>query len=77
MLSLRAADSRDLNQEAFWRQNHISIATLHRCRKKYGLMSEGDTKRLKALEKEKAELKKMYAEAMIGIKVLKDTAWDP
>ena len=36
-------------------------------------MSEADAKRLKALEKENAELKKMYAEAMIGIKVLKET----
>jgi len=36
-------------------------------------MSETDAKRLKALEKENAELKKMYAEAMIGIKVLKET----
>jgi len=36
-------------------------------------MSEADAKRLKALEKENAELKKMYAEAMLGIKVLKET----
>jgi len=36
-------------------------------------MSETDAKRLKELEKENAELKKMYAEAMLGIKVLKET----
>ena len=36
-------------------------------------MSEADAKRLKALEKENAELKKMYAGAMLGIKVLKET----
>jgi hypothetical protein len=36
-------------------------------------MSEADAKRLKALGKENAELKKMYAEAMLGIKVLKET----
>ena len=35
-------------------------------------MSETDAKRLKALKKENAELKKMYAEAMLGIKVLKE-----
>ena len=70
---LREADSSDLNQKAFCRQKQISIATLHRWRKKYGLMSEADAKRLKALEKENAELKKMYAEAMLGIKVLKET----
>ena len=35
-------------------------------------MSEADAKRLKALEKDNSELKKMYAEAMLGIKVLKE-----
>ena len=70
---LRESDSSDLNQEAFCRQQQISIATLHRWRKKYGQMDEADAKRLKALEKENAELKKMYADAMLGIKVLKET----
>ena len=36
-------------------------------------MSEADAKRVRALEKENAELKKMYAETMLGIKVLKET----
>ena len=70
---LRESDSTDLNQEAFCRQKQISIATLHRWRKKYSLMNESEAKRLKTLEKENAELKKMYAEAMLGIKVLKET----
>ena len=70
---LHDCDSSDLNQEAFCRQKQISIATLHRWRKKYGQMDETDAKRLKALEKENAELKKMYADAMLGMKVLKET----
>jgi len=70
---LRECDSSELNQESFCRQKHISLATLHRWRKKYGQMDEADAKRLKALEKENGELKKMYAEAMLGIKVLKET----
>ena len=70
---LRESDSSDLNQEAFCRQQQISIATLHRWRKTYGQMDEADAKRLKALEKENAELKKMYADAMLGIKLLKET----
>lgn len=48
------------------------MATLHRWRKKYAMMDVEDAKRLKALEKENAELKKMYADAMLGIKVLKE-----
>jgi putative transposase len=70
---LRECDSSELNQESYCRQKQISLATLHRWKKKYGLMDEADAKRLKALEKENGELKKMYAEAMLGIKVLKET----
>ena len=70
---IRECDSSNLSQEQFCRQKQISIATLHRWRKKYGQMDEADAKRLKALEKENTELKKMYAEAMLGIKVLKET----
>ena len=41
------------------RAHHISKATFHRWRKKYGEMDLVDAKRLKELEKENAELKKM------------------
>ncbi len=61
-----------LSQEQFCQQKQISVATLHRWRKKYGMMDVEDSKRLKALEKENSELKKMYADAILGIKVLKE-----
>ncbi len=67
---LRECDGSGLSQESFARQKQISVATLHRWRKKYGQMDEADAKRLKALEKENTQLKKMYAEAIPGIKVL-------
>ena len=70
---LREQDSSGLSKEQFCRQKEISPATLHRWRKKYGQMDVADAKRLKALEKENAELKKMYAEAMLSIKVLQET----
>ena len=70
---LRECDGSRLSQEQFCQQKQISIATLHRWRKKYGQMDEAAAKRLKALEKENTELKKMYAEAMLGIKVLQET----
>lgn len=38
-----------MNQEAFRRQNQISIATLYRWGKKYGQMDETDAKHLKGL----------------------------
>ena len=62
-----------MGRESFCQQKQISIGTLHRWRKKYGQMDEAAAKRLKALEKENTELKKMYAEAMLGIKVLQET----
>ena len=67
---LREHDASGMSQEQFCREKQISVATLNRWRKKYGQMDEADAKRLKALEKENAELKKMYAEAMLGNKVL-------
>ena len=72
ILLLRECDSSKLSQESFCQQKQISVATLHRWRKKYGMMDVADAKRLKALEKENAELKKMYADAMLGVKVLQE-----
>lgn len=69
---LRESEASGLSQEKFCQQKQISVPTLHRWRKKYGLMDEADAKRLKALEKENSELKKMYAEAMLGNKILKE-----
>ena len=72
ILLLREHDSGNLSQESFCQQKQISVATLNRWRKKYGMMDVEDAKRLKALEKENAELKKMYADAMLGVKVLQE-----
>ena len=46
--------------------------TFYRWKKKYGDMELADAKRLKALEKENAELKKMLAESMLENRVLKE-----
>ena len=69
---LRESDASGQSQEQFCREKQISVATLNRWRKKYGQMDESAAKRLKALEKENTELKKMYADAMLGQKVLKE-----
>ena len=54
------------------RAHNISKATFHRWRKRYGEMDLADAKRLKELEKENAELKKMLAEAMLKNRVLEE-----
>ena len=54
------------------REHNIAVGTCYRWKKRYGGMEVAAAKRLKALEKEKAELKKMLAEAMLDNRVLKE-----
>ena len=53
------------------REHNLSEQTFYRWKKKYGEMDLAAAKRLKALEKENAELKKMLAESMLENRVLK------
>jgi len=68
---LREADT-DQTVESVCREHNISKATFHRWKRKYGDMDIADAKRLKELEKENAELKKMLAEAMLKNRVLEE-----
>ena len=53
------------------RERNISEQTFYRWKQKYGGMDLADAKRLKELEKENRELKKMRAESM-----LKNRVWE-
>ncbi len=66
---LRQAEE-DQTVEDLCREHNISKATFHRWKRKYGDMDLADAKRLKELEKENCELKKMLAESMLKIRVL-------
>ena len=68
---LRQADG-DGTVESICREPTISKATFHRWRRKYGDMDLADAKRLKELERENAELKKMLAESMLKNRVLEE-----
>ena len=68
---LRQSDT-DQTVESMCRDSNISKATFHRWKRKYGDMDIADAKRLKELEKENAELKKMLAESMLENRVLKE-----
>ena len=68
---LRQADT-DQTIESVCREHNLSKATFHRWKRKYGAMDIADTKRLKELKKENAELKKMLAEAMLKNRVLEE-----
>jgi putative transposase len=54
------------------RQHNISEQTFYRWRTKFGGMDVSEAKRLKELERENAELKKMVAEQALDIRMLKD-----
>ena len=54
------------------RRYGISPATFYKWKSKFGGMEVSEAKRLRALEDENAKLKKLLAEAMLDIAVLKD-----
>jgi putative transposase len=54
------------------RKHGISEATFYKYKAKFGGLEVSDAKRLKALEDENGKLKKLLAEAMLDIAVLKD-----
>jgi len=54
------------------RKHNIAEQTFYRWKSKYGGMEVSEVKRLKELERENAELKKMVAEQALDIRMLKD-----
>lgn len=56
------------------RKHGISDATFYKYKAKFGGMSVSDAQKLKALELENAPLKRLLAETMLDVAVLKDMA---
>ncbi len=54
------------------RKHGISGATFYKWKSKYGGLEVSDARRLKSLETENAKLKKLLAEAMLDVAMLKD-----
>ena len=54
------------------RKHNCSEQSFYRWKTKYGGMEVSEAKRLKDLERENAELKKMVAEQLLDIRMLKD-----
>jgi putative transposase len=55
-----------------WRKHGISSGTIYKWKAKFGGLDISDAKRLKALEAENSKLKKLLAETMLDIAILKD-----
>ncbi len=66
---LREADG-GTNIVEVCKEKNISEVTFHRWKKQFGQMDLSEAKRLKELEKENTELKKMLAEALLAKRVL-------
>lgn len=54
------------------RKHGVSPATFYKWKAKFGGMDVSDAKRLRALEDENAKLKKLLAETMLDVAILKD-----
>jgi len=54
------------------RKHGISSATFYKMKAKYGGMDVSDARRLRLLEDENAKLKRLLAEAMLDVAMLKD-----
>lgn len=54
------------------RKHGVSSATFYKWKAKFGGLEVSDAKRLKALEDENAKLKKLLAETMLEVAILKD-----
>lgn len=54
------------------RKHNVSEQSFYRWRHKYGGMQTSEVRRLKDLERENGELKKMVAEQALDIRMLKD-----
>lgn len=67
---LREADKSSVQDVA--KKHGVSDQTIYLWRRRFGAMSPDDAKRLKTLEVENAKLKKMLAERLLDIEVLKD-----
>ena len=67
---LRAADQGDKSIQDICREANISEVSFHRWKRQFGYMDVNEARRLKELERENTELKKMLAEELLKNRVL-------
>jgi putative transposase len=70
---LKEGDEAD-NIRAICRQHYITEQTYYRWRNKYGGMAVSSVRRLRALERENAELKKVVTAQALDLRMLRDVA---
>ena len=68
---LREADAGERSITELCKEKNISEVTFHRWKREFGLMEVNEAKRLKELERENTELKKMLADSLLENRVLR------
>jgi len=63
---LREADRGGKSIQDICREENVSEVTFHRWKKQFGHMEINEARRLKELERENSELKKMLAESLLN-----------
>jgi putative transposase len=69
---LREVDKAPVSEVA--KKHGVSDVTIYAWRKRFGQLEAVDVKRLRALEAENARLKKVLAERVVDIEILKEVA---
>jgi putative transposase len=72
IIGILAEQERGLTTSEVCRRHGVSSPTFYKWKAKYGGMDVSDARKLKALDEENRRLKKLLAEAMVDIAVLKD-----
>ena len=67
---LREADRGEKSIADICRDENLSAVSFHRWKKQFGQMDINEARRLKELERENGELKKMLAESLLKNRVL-------
>ena len=67
---LREPDSMPIAEVA--KKHGVSEQTIYAWRKRFGVLEAADVKRLRALEAENSRLKKLLAERLLDIEILKE-----
>ena len=67
---LREADRGEKNIQDICREENLSEVSFHRWKRQFGHMEVNEARRLKDLERENSELKKMLAESLLKNRIL-------
>jgi putative transposase len=72
IIAILAEQERGMATEEVCRRHGVSSATFYKWKSKYGGMDVSDARKLKTLEAENARLKKLLADSMLDVSILKD-----